>query len=41
MEYYWPGAYSFKSELKVLLEVIKQQIDVIIEKIEKADSLAA
>lgn len=39
--YFWPGAYSFKQDLKTFLIVIKEQIDYILEKIEKADKLAA
>ena len=39
MENYWPWAYSFKLELKILLEIIKQQIDTVLAKIEKADAM--
>ena len=36
----WPGAYSFKKDLKALLEVIQQQIEIIISKINELDALA-
>ncbi len=39
-KYFWPGAYSFKFELKTLLEGIKEQIDIILYKIDKADKMA-
>ena len=39
-KYWWPGAYSFKFELKTLLECAKEQIDIILSKIEKADKMA-
>ena len=39
MENLWPGAYSFKFELADILKSIKNQIDLILEKIEKADSM--
>lgn len=35
----WPGAYSFKNEIRLFLEFIKEQVDLILKKIEKADSL--
>lgn len=38
--FYWPGAYSFKNEIRILLECMQEQIEVILKKIEKADSLA-
>lgn len=40
MENFWPGAYSFKSDLKAVLQIFKEQIDFILAKIEKADKLA-
>ncbi len=40
-KYFWPGAYSFKLELKTLLEALKEQIDIILYKIEKADKMTA
>ncbi len=39
-KYWWPGAYSFKFELKALLESVKEQIDIILYKIDKADKMA-
>lgn len=41
METMWTGAYSFKLELGSFLKMIREQIDLILEKIEKADKLAA
>lgn len=38
-KYFWPGAYSFKFELKALLECVKEQIDIILYKIDKADKM--
>ncbi len=39
MEYYlWPGAYNFKKEISVLLKFLKEQIDLILKKIEELDS---
>lgn len=37
---FWPGAYSFKSEIKVLLESFQEQITTVLKKIEEADKLA-
>lgn len=37
---FWPGAYSFKTELKTLLEVLKNEIDIILKKINELDALA-
>ena len=39
-KYFWPGAYSFKFELRALLEGLKEQIDIILYKIDKADKMA-
>lgn len=35
----WPGAYSFKNELKTLLEIWKKEIDIILKKINELDKL--
>jgi hypothetical protein len=39
MQYYsvWPGAYSFKSELKSLLESFKDYIETVLRKIEETE----
>jgi hypothetical protein len=31
--WFWPGAYSFKEEIHLFLEYIKEQIDDIMKKI--------
>ena len=41
MENLWPGAYNFKPELAIVLKMIKEQIELILEKIDKADAMAA
>ena len=41
MENLWPGAYNFKLELGTVLKMIKKQIELILEKIDKADTIAA
>lgn len=33
----WPGAYSFKNEISLFLEYIKEQIDEIMKKIEASE----
>jgi len=37
----WTGAYEFKSQLRPILESVKQQIDFIINKINEADKKAS
>ncbi len=40
MYYYsvWPGAYSFKNEIKLFTAWFKNQMDIIIKKIEETES---
>ena len=33
----WPGAYSFKQEIKLFIEWFKDQIDIILYKIEETE----
>ena len=33
----WPGAYSFKNEISLFLEYIKEEIDDIMKKIEETE----
>ena len=33
----WPGVYSFKEELGLFLEYVKEQIDDIMKKIEETE----
>lgn len=39
MQYYsvWPGAYSFKSEIKLFLEAFKSYVETVLKKIEEAE----
>lgn len=39
MQYYsvWPGAYSFKSEIKLFLESFKEYIETVLKKIEETE----
>ncbi len=41
MDNLWPGAYNFKLDLGTILQVIKEQIEILLEKIDKADAIAA
>ncbi len=34
---FWPGTYSFKNEVALFLTAIKDQIDIILNKIEKTE----
>lgn len=34
---YWPGAYEFKQEIGLFLKYIKEQIDIIMKKIDETD----
>ena len=34
----WPGAYSFKNEIKLFIEFFRQQLDIIIKKIEETEA---
>ncbi len=33
----WPGAYSFKNEIKLFTQWFKTQIDIILNKIEETE----
>ena len=33
----WPGAYSFKSEIKLFIQWFKTQLDIIMKKIEETE----
>lgn len=33
----WPGAYEFKQEIGLFLQYIKEQIDIIMKKIDETD----
>lgn len=33
----WPGAYSFKEEVGLFMEYLKEQIDDLLKKIEEAE----
>ncbi len=33
----WPGAYSFKNEVKLFTAWIKNQVDIILKKIEETE----
>ena len=33
----WPGAYSFKSEIKLFIQWFKAQFDAILKKIEETE----
>lgn len=35
----WPGAYSFKDEIGLFIEFIKQQIDDLADKIEQTEKI--
>ncbi len=39
MQFYsvWPGAYSFKSEIKALLSAFKEYVETVLKKIEDAE----
>lgn len=34
----WPGAYSFKSEIKLFIQYLKKQFDALLVRIEKVES---
>lgn len=34
----WPGAYSFKNEIKFFTEWFKEQLETILKKIEETES---
>lgn len=34
----WPGAYSFKSEIKLFIQFMKRQFDALLVRIEKVES---
>lgn len=34
----WPGAYSFKSEIKLFIQYMKRQFDALLIRIEKVES---
>lgn len=36
----WPGAYSFKEEVGLFMEYLKEQIDYLLKKIEEAEYAA-
>lgn len=35
--YAWPGAYSFKSEIKIFARWFKNQMDILLRRIEDAE----
>ena len=37
----WPGVYSFKEEIGLLLEYLREQIDEVMKKIEETEDLVA
>ena len=37
--YIWPGAYNFQGSLKLLLEILKREIETILKKIDELDKL--
>ena len=37
----WPGAYSFKQELKMLFEYLKEQIDIVLFNIAETEKKLA
>lgn len=39
MQYYsvWPGAYSFKPDIKLFLESFKSYVETVLKKIEEAE----
>ncbi len=37
----WPGAYSFKSEIKLFTEWFKNQLEIITKKIEETEKQLA
>ena len=34
---FWPGAYSFKSEIKLFTQWFKNQLEIILNKIEETE----
>ena len=34
----WPGSYSFKNEVKLFTAWLKNQVDIILKKIEETES---
>ena len=37
----WPGVYSFKEEISLFLEYLKEEIDDVMKKIEETEDLVA
>ena len=37
----WPGAYSFKEEIGLFLEYVREQINEVMKKIEETEDLVA
>ncbi len=37
----WPGVYSFKEEIGLFLEYLKEEIDDVMKKIEETEDLVA
>lgn len=37
----WPGAYSFKGEIKLFITWFKNQMDIILKKIEETENKLA
>lgn len=35
--YVWPGAYSFKNEIKLFVNWFKEQVDCVLKKIEETE----
>ena len=33
----WPGAYNFKNEIKMFIRMFKEQLDIILRKIEETE----
>lgn len=36
-QFYWAGTYSFKPEIKLFLQAMKNQIEEVLNKIERAE----
>ena len=36
-QFYWTGTYSFKPEIKLFLQAMKNQIEEVLNKIERAE----
>ncbi len=37
----WPGVYSFKEEISLFLEYLKEEIDDVMKKIEETEDIVA